>query len=184
MWDYDRLAREWNTHHTQALCTDYNQSLAATIELSLASPTFHRLGPNVHDLLGAIAFYPQGINEKNLCWLFPTLNIKGIIDRFCVLSLTYRSNGFITMLAPLQDYLSPKDPRLSPLCYKTKECYFHWLQVHIDPHKLNFNESKWIVSEDVNIEYLLNVFTSIDKNSTSVWNACSSFMQHLYWHKR
>ena len=90
MWDYDRLAREWDTHHTQALCTDYNQSLAATIELSLASPTFHRLGPNAHDLLGVIAFYPQGINENNLDWLFPTLpNIKGIIDRFCVLSLTY-----------------------------------------------------------------------------------------------
>ena len=37
MWDYDRLARKWDTHHTQALCTDYNQSLAATIELSLVS---------------------------------------------------------------------------------------------------------------------------------------------------
>ena len=88
------------------------------------------------------------------------------------------------MLAPLQDYLSPKDLRLSPLCCKIKECYFHRLQVHIDPHKLNFNESKWIASEDVNVEHLLNVFTSIDKNSTSVWNAYSSFMLHLYWHKR
>ena len=61
------------------------------------------------------------------------------------------------MLAPLQDYLSPKDLRLSPLCCKIKECYFHRLQVHIDPHKLNFNESKWIASEDVNVEHLLNV---------------------------
>ena len=54
------------THHTQALCTDYNQSLAATIELSLASPTFHRLGPNAHDLLGIIAFYPWASMKTTL----------------------------------------------------------------------------------------------------------------------
>ena len=185
MWDYGRLAREWDTYRTQALCTDYNQGLAATIELSLASPMFHKLGPNAHDLLGVIAFYPQGISENNLDWLFPTLsNTKTIIDKFCILSLTYRSNGFITMLAPLRDYFSPKDPRLSPLLCQTRECYFHWLQVYINPGEPGFNESKWIVSEDVNVEHLLNVFTSIEKNSASVWDACSSFMNHLYWHKK
>ena len=36
----------------------------------------------------------------------------------------------------------------------------------------------------MNVEHLLNVFTSIDKKLTSVWNACSFFMLHLYWHKR
>jgi hypothetical protein len=41
-----RLAQEWDTHRTQVLQTDYNESLAATIELSLASPMFHKLGPN------------------------------------------------------------------------------------------------------------------------------------------
>jgi len=58
MWDYNRLAREWDTHRTQALRTDYNESLAATIELSLASPTFHKLGPDARDLLGVVAFFP------------------------------------------------------------------------------------------------------------------------------
>jgi hypothetical protein len=80
MWDYDRLAKEWDTHRAQVLRTDYNESLAATIELSLTSPTFHKLGPNARDLLGVIAFFPQGVNENNLDWLFPTIsNRKNIL---------------------------------------------------------------------------------------------------------
>jgi tetratricopeptide (TPR) repeat protein len=169
----------------QVLCADYNKSLAATIELSLASPMFHKLGPTARDLLGVIAFYPQGVNENNLDWLFPTLsNTKNIFDKFCVLSLTYRSNGHITMLAPLRDYLDPRDPKLSPLLSKTKECYFSQLEVFVDPNASNFEESGWIRSEDVNVEHLLNILTSTDKNSANVWNACSSFMRHLYWHKK
>ena len=35
MWDCDRLAREWDTHRMRVLRTDYDESLAATIELSL-----------------------------------------------------------------------------------------------------------------------------------------------------
>ena len=40
MWDQDRLVQEWNTHRVRVLRTDYNGDLAATIELSLASPMF------------------------------------------------------------------------------------------------------------------------------------------------
>jgi len=88
MWDYNRLSREWNARRTQILRTDYNESMAATIELSLASPTFKKLGPAARDLLGVIAF-PQGIDEKNLRWLFPTISRRRIMfDKFCVLSLT------------------------------------------------------------------------------------------------
>ena len=186
MWDYDRLAREWEAHHTDVLHTDYNQSLAATIELSLTSPMFCNLNPNARDLLSVIAFYPQGVNEANLDWLFPTLsNTRNIFDKFCVLSLTYRVNGFITMLAPLRDYLSPRNPRLSPLLCKTEECYFTRLRASIvDPDVPNFEDSKWIKSEDVNVEHLLNVLTSIDKDSVDTWDVCVSFLRHLYWHKR
>ena len=38
-WDHDRLAEEWDTHRAQVLRADYNESLAATIELSRDSPT-------------------------------------------------------------------------------------------------------------------------------------------------
>ena len=183
-WDYDRLAKEWNIHHTQVLQTDYNESLAATIELSLTSPMFLQLGPNARDLLSVIAFFPQGVNENNLELLLPTIsNSQNIIDKFCTLSLTNRANGFITMLAPLQDHLCPKDLKSSPLLCAAKECYFKLLSVEIDPNEPGFEETRWIVLEDVNVEHLLEVFTSIDAKSDNVWNSCISFMQHLYWHK-
>ena len=40
------------------------------------------------------------------------------------------------------------------------------------------------MSEDVNVEHLPNILTSTDKDSTDVWNACPSFIRHLYWHKK
>jgi hypothetical protein len=167
------------------LQTQHNKSLAATIELSLASPLFQELGPDARALLGIIAFFPQGIDENNLEWLFPTIqNRTDAFDKFCVLSLTYRSSGFVTMLAPLRDYLSPKDPKTSPLLCTTKERYFTRMSVEIDPNKPNFEETRWITSEDVNVEHLLDVFTTIDTNSEGVWDACADFMMHLYWHKK
>ena len=184
VWDHNRLAKEWDTHHTQVLQTDHNESLAATIELSLASQMFCELGPNARDLLGVIAFFPQGVDNNNLEWLFPTLsNRQNIIDKFCALSLTYRSGNFITMLAPLRDYLCPKDPKSSPLLCATKECYFKQLSVDIGPDRPGFEETKWIMSEDVNVEHLLDVFISADADSDDIWEACTSFMGHLYWHK-
>jgi len=183
-WDNDRLASEWGTHRTRVLQTDHKESLAATIELSLASPMFRELGPDAHDLLGVIAFFPQGVNENNLDWLFPALsNRMNIFDKLCTLSLTYRSNGFVMMLAPLRDYLCPKDPRSSPLLRTIKECYFARLSISINPGQPGFEEGRWITSEDMNVEHLLDVFTTIDADSDEVWYACAHFMEYLYWHK-
>ena len=183
-WDYDRLAKEWDAQRAQVLQADHNKSLAATIELSLDSPTFRSLGPSARDLLGVVAFFPQGIDEKNLDWLFPTIpDRKNAFDKFCVLSLTYRSNGFITMLAPIRDYLRPQDPRSSPLLPTVRDHYFSRLSVDVDPDKPWFRESRWIVSEDVNIEHLFDTFTSIDQDRGDIWSHCFYFMRHLYWHK-
>ena len=185
MWDYDRLTKEWDAHRTKVLSRDYNKSLAATIELSLASLTFRELGPDARGLLGVVAFFPQGIDEKNFCWLFPTTpDRKNIFDKFCVLSLTYRSNGFVTMLAPLRDYLRSKDPASSPLLCAVKERYFRRLSVWLTPYNPKFEEARWITSEDVNVEHLLDVFTSVDADSENVWDAWTNFIRHLYWHKR
>jgi len=120
------------------LQTEHNKSLAAAIELSLASSMFRELGPDVRGLLGVAAFFPQGVDENNLDWLFSTIsNIARIFDKFCILSLTYRSNGFITIL---RDYLSPKDPKLSPHLCTTKERYFSRMSVVLDPNKPGFVE--------------------------------------------
>ena len=184
VWDHNRLAKEWDEHHVRVLRADYNKSLAKTIELSLNSPTFCKLGPDARDLLGVIAFFPQGVNEDNLDWLFPTIpDRRNIFDKFCLLSLTSRSNGFNTMLAPIRDYLRPQDPKSSPLLCATKDRYFRRLSVNVYPGDPGFGEARWIVSEDVNVEHLLNVFTSIDPNSPEVWDVCGHFFQHLYWYK-
>ena len=184
-WSTDRLTREWEGGRTSVLQTQHNRSLAATIELSLASPLFQELDPSARALLGVIAFLPQGIDEKNLDWLLPTIpNGTNIFDKFCILSLTYRSNGFIMMLAPLRDYLSPKDPKSCSLLRLTKQCYFTRVSVRLNPNKPDFGESRWIASEDVNVEHLLDIFTSsIGTESEDAWKACASFMRHLYWHK-
>ena len=183
-WDNTRLAREWEERRTHMLHTKHNQSLAATIELSLASPMFKKLGPDARGLLGVVAFFPKGIDEKNLDWLLPTLSGgTAIFDAFCILSLAYQNNGFVTMLAPLRDYLCLKDPTSSPLLCAIKERYFTRMSIEFDRNKPVFEEARWITSEDVNIEHLLNVFTSIDASLGDVWNACCNFMRHLHWHK-
>ena len=183
-WDTERLTKEWGKQGTDTLHTHHNKSLAATIELSLASPMFQELGPDARGLLGAIAFFPQGVDEDKIEWLFPTVSDgTNIFNRLCVLSLTYRSNGFVTMLAPLRDYLCPKDPKSSPLLCTTKERYFGRLSVGVRPGKPGYEEARWISSEDVNIEHLLDVFTTIDSGSNGVWDVCSYFMDHLHWHR-
>ena len=183
-WDTTRLISEWGRRRTSVLQTQHSKCLAAAIELSLASPLFQELGPDARGLLGVVGFFPRGIDENNLGWFFPAISdITNIFDKFCILSLTYRSDGFVTMLAPLRDYLSPKDPKSSPLLCMVKEHYFTRLSIDVDPNEPNFGETRWIVSEDTNIEHLLDILTTVDANSDSVWDACVNFMHHLYWHK-
>ena len=184
MWDEKRLTREWKQRQTGVLQTGRDRSLASTIELSLTSPMFQNLGPDAPGLLKVVAFFPQGIDENNLDWLFPDIsNRTTIFDVFCNLSLTYRNDGFITMLAPLRDYLRPQDPTSSPLLCATKNRYFMRMSIEFDRNGPAFRESRWIVSEDVNVEHLIDEFASVDTNSHEVWEACSNFVTHLRWHK-
>ena len=183
-WDTSRLAREWERRQTGVLQTEHNISLAATIELSLASPMFRELGPGARELLGVIAFFPQGVDENNLDWFFPAISdIHTIFDKFCILSLAYRSGDFVTMLAPLRDYLRPIDPTQSPLLCTTKELYFTRLSIRVDSPVPTSRETRWITSEDVNVEHLLGVFTSTNADLEDVWDACTNFLAHLYWYK-
>ena len=184
VWDHDRLAREWGARRAQVLRTNFDESLAATIELSLSSPTFHNLGTDARELLQVIAFFPQGIDENNLDWLFPTIsNRRDIFDNFCILSLTSRSSGLITMLAPIRDYLRPQHPQSSPLLCATRDRYFTRLSIDVHPEKPGFEEARWITSEDGNVEHLLDAFTSIDTGLDNVWDVCFHFMEHLFWLK-
>jgi len=190
-WDTATLARQWEGRRTDILRMHHEGGdLAATIELSLASPMFRRLGSDARGLLEVVAFFPHGVNENNLDWLFPSLaNRTEILDTFCTLSLTHRSDGFVTMLAPFRDHLRPKDPASSPLLQATKDCYFDRLSVDLNPDEPSFEKAQWIRSEDVNVEHLLVTFTSIDggvargADAIRVWGTCAYFLEHLYWHK-
>jgi hypothetical protein len=48
------------------------------------------------------------------------------------------------------------------------------MSAEIDPNKPNFGETQWITSEDVNVEHLLDIFTTADPNSDSIWDACAN----------
>ena len=126
LWDYHRILTEWEKQKVKVLQTGHrSQSLAATIEVCLDSPTFKELGPQAREVLGIVAFFPQGIDEKKLDWLFPDiLDRDNIIDTFCMLSLTSRYKGFVTMLAPLREYLRPTDLSSPSLIWEVKGCYF------------------------------------------------------------
>jgi len=180
-WDTAQLSKEWKSRRGSAFQAD---CVAAVVEFSLASHMFQILGPDARELLGVVAFFPRGVDESNVDRLFPTItNRTHIFNRFRTFSLTYPSEGFITMLAPFRDYLCPRDPKSSPLLCLAKEYYFSRLSVDVNPGKPGFEESGWIISEDMNVERLLDVFTSADPDSTDVWDACCHFMEHLYWHR-
>jgi len=183
-WGIDRLVSEWDKHRTDILRMDHKRGLAAAIGLSLSSPMFQELGPDARDLLGVVAFFPQGVDENKIDWLFPTIaGGKNIFDKLCVLSLAYRSGSFITMLAPIRDHLSPKDPASSLLVCSARDQYFSRLSVDVQPGRPGFGGVGWVMSEDVNVEHLLDVFTTIDGTSGVVWGACEHFIEHLTWHK-
>ena len=163
-WNDSRLAREWYERRTGVLQTGHNESFATTVELSLVSPTFVNLGPDARCVLEVIAFFPLGVDERKLEWVFPTVSDRQkIIDGLCVLSLTYRASGFITMLAPLRDYLLPKNPSSSTLLAIAKDQYFNRLCGWQNERGVDgFMEVEWFISEDINAEHLLDIFVSID----------------------
>ena len=123
--------------------------------------------------------------SKNSDWLFPTVSGgTPFFDKFCVLSLTYRSNGFITMLAPLRDYLRPRNLKSSPLLCTAKARYFTRMSVKSEPDDITYRKALWITSEDVNVEHLLDVFMTVDAGLKVVWDACDNCLRHLHWHKK
>ena len=185
-WDYRRISEEWKKQKLKVLEMGHG-SLAATIEVSLDSPTFKELGPQAREVLGVVAFLPQGINERKLDWLFPDiLDRKNIVDTFWTLSLVSRYKGFITMLAPLREYLRPEDLGSPSLLWEVKGRYFrrlHLIDEELQPGMPGFEETKWVIRENSNVEYLLEAFVALDSSSGDVWEAYADFLLHLSWHK-
>ena len=185
-WDYRRISEEWKKQKVKVLKTGHG-SLAATIEVSLDSPTFRELDPQAREVLGVVAFFPQGIDEQKLDWLFPDISDReNIIDTFCMLSLVSRYKGFVTMLAPLREYLHPNDLGSPSLLWEVKGRYFsrlHLMDEELQPGLPGFEETKWVLGENSNVEHLLEAFVTLDEGSEDVWEAYADFLLHLSWHK-
>ena len=66
----------------------------------------------------------------------------------------------------------------------TKEHYLSRISASTDPDNPDFMDAQWITSKDLNVEHLLDVFTTIDADSDDVWKACAKFIEHLVQHKK
>ena len=105
---------------------------------------FRELGPDARGLLEVVAFPPQDIDENNLDWLFPVISHRTtIFDALCVLSLTYRNNEFVTMLAPLREHFHPQNPISSSLLYTAEDHYFTRMSIDFDRNSPVLRESRW-----------------------------------------
>lgn len=167
-WDRPRLLREWEQNRTTLLRTHHTPGLSAAVQPSLSSPMFTRLGPDANGVLYIIATLPQGVNEEELEWLFPTiLNVRDIIDTFYILSLTRQNRNFVTMLAPLREYLEPLGYS-HPLLSSLKNRYLNRLcdialgvgHGHVPPQEI-----QWFISEEINIGFFLMLFLRANPNS-------------------
>ncbi|KNZ78753.1 hypothetical protein J132_10241 [Termitomyces sp. J132] len=146
-WSPQDLITAWDHQHATLLeaGNGKSQSLAVTIETSLNSPSFLKLGETVHHLLQIIAFLPQGISKTHLTAIFPRIsNIETCAVALCRQSVAYLNGDFITLLAPVRLYISNHYNQNSPLLRGVQSYY----AAHI-------RESHIVIAEYVNIEHVL-----------------------------
>lgn len=109
-WSLEKLRSEFVAQQTHLLEAGQHklQSLSITIELSVNSSAFHAIQKSVIvQLLRAIAFFPRGIHDSDLEGIFRNIkSVRVVVDALCRCSLTYRSGGFVNMLAPIRMYIT------------------------------------------------------------------------------
>ena len=104
-WDEPMLLKAWDNVQTSALKKRYHQHLKDAIEPLLRSPTIQNIETTARTILGAIAAYLRGIDERRLQSTFAnTTGIGTTVNVLCKFSLIYRQDGFVRMLSPFQLY--------------------------------------------------------------------------------
>ena len=118
---------------------------------------FTSLGPDARDILGVVAFLPQGVNEVDIDRIFPTVpTIHQILDTFSILSLTHRNQDFITTYAPLREYLSTIGDPGAILSYARD---YYLSRMRAVAHQPSLQDVRWLISEEANIETMLALST-------------------------
>lgn len=147
---------------------------------------FANLGPNACSVL--IASLPQGIYVGKLERGSPTVpSAQKVVDGPNILLLNDRRNSFVKTLPLLRDHLCPRDPSLSsPPPLTTRNQYLSRLDLVERDHTSSdpgFDGTRWIISEDVNTEHLIDIFTSVVTGSEVIRDGYADFLNHIYWHK-
>ncbi|KAG5352400.1 hypothetical protein C0989_002489 [Termitomyces sp. Mn162] len=146
-WSPQDLATAWHQQRAALLETGEGKirSIAVTIETSLNSPSFVKLGKMAHDLLQIIAFLPQGISKMQLNVIFSgQQNPESCADALCRQSLAYSNGDFITLLAPIRLYLSKRYKDNVSLLKEVRSYY-----------AARVEESIIVGQQNANIEYVL-----------------------------
>ena len=196
-WSPSELEEAWERERTRILHLNRPgrnvskiQSLSVTIELSLHSPTIQSLGEAAREVMRAIAFLPRGVNRSKLSEIFPNVEkIHEVFDTLIRMSLTFRSDdGFVTMLAPIRLHMSA-DEDYGVLLNDLQAYYYTELDRYsqLSPGDEGFEQTKWIGSEDDNVERLINhflIFSSSDHDAImDASTACENFLHLLYAQK-
>jgi len=104
-WDEPMLLKAWDDNQADALRKKYHQRLGDAVEPLLRSPTIQDLGTTALDVLGSIAAFPRGIEERRLQSTFAdTAGVEVALDVLCRFSLIYHQDGLVKMLSPFQFY--------------------------------------------------------------------------------
>ncbi|KAF8345332.1 hypothetical protein F5887DRAFT_178642 [Amanita rubescens] len=182
-WTPEKLVEVWKEHQTRLLDSGNGKSdsLETTIELSLKSPSILTLGDNARHFLRAIASLPQGVDEKKLKHLFPTVGeVDLLAAKLRKHSLLYLDGEKNMMLAPIRLYLTDKGGPDSPLLVGVRAYYYDQLEKFADP-KQGEEGSAWITTEDINVERLIAL--DLPGNTRTGCEACVRFTELLIRHK-
>ncbi|KAG0692360.1 hypothetical protein DFH29DRAFT_1047824 [Suillus ampliporus] len=181
-WSPAMLLERWGDQHSTVV--DHGkgklQSLSFTLQLSLNSPTVHKLGEDVYRTLAA--FLPLGLNESLASNLLPSLpQVDAICDILCMRSLAYRQDNFIKMLSPIRhfvrDLLSPSDS----ICLgEIRAFYYRTVQPDWWSAARN-NHADITILDHLNIEQVVAFYLAhiSDSAAGETYCACSQFLEFL-----
>jgi tetratricopeptide (TPR) repeat protein len=181
-WSPHMLLTRWR--HQPSAVLDHGegklQSLSATMQLSLSSPSIQNFGEDGGRTLAIIAFLPQGLNGDLATQLLPSLpHIDSICDVLCRQSLVYRQGIFIKMLAPIRHYV--QNSSLVPLvstCLRDVGTFYYRTVRHCSQER--DNHADIIISDHLNIEHVVAFgLTQVPDRTEEPLIICGLFLQCL-----
>ncbi|KAG6875904.1 hypothetical protein C0992_001766, partial [Termitomyces sp. T32_za158] len=177
-WSAQDLVTAWDHQRTSLLETGDRklQSIAVTMETSLNSPSFVKLGKMVYHLLQLIAFLPQGISKTHLTSIFPEVsNIETCADALCRQSIAYLNGDFITLLAPIRLYIiscfTGSNISANPFLGQVRSHY----AAHV-------KDARIVGQENVNIEHVLAHWLMAPETTVDVLTSTAEFVHTLFFY--